>query len=322
MASSNFVRTGLHVGFAAVLLVTSIACLAKADDIVGRPPASGQTDLTIGEGAFRHLQALQEIATANGGNRAAGTVGYDRSAQYVAERLRQAGYSVRFEEFEFPFFEEKSPPVLLTSKPDGSPEPAPNNTVRTLAGSGSREVEARLHAVNLQLTELPAAAQIEGLDDHLLDLGFMRSPAQPVLPAGLTAQRLLRENLFVAMRPDHPLAAREALHFSDLADVPQLLYAQDLSSGFTEELMGMFRAAGVEPLIAQRVREVTTLFSLAATGIGVTILAESLCSLQSASLVYRPLVDACATTSLWLLHRADGMTLPCRHFMDILALPE
>src|ERR1700761_2805483 len=33
--------------------------------------------------------------------------------------------------------------------------------------------------VALQLTELPAAAQIEGLDDHLLDLGFMRSPAQP-----------------------------------------------------------------------------------------------------------------------------------------------
>jgi len=175
--------------------------------------------------------------------------------------------------------------------------------------------------VALQLTELPAAAQIEGLDDHLLDLGFMRSPAQPTLPPGLAAQRLLRERLFVAMRPDHRLALRDGVHFSDLAGEPQILYAQDLSSGFTEELMGMFRAAGVEPLIAQRVREVTTLFSLAATGIGVTILAESICSLQSASLAYRPLIDDCATTSLWLLHRAGDMTLPCRHFMHILALP-
>ena len=86
MASSNFVRTGLNVGFAAVLLVTYIDCVAKADDVVGRPPASGQTDLAIGEGAFRHLQALQDIAAANGGNRAAGTPGYDRSAEYVAER--------------------------------------------------------------------------------------------------------------------------------------------------------------------------------------------------------------------------------------------
>ena len=175
--------------------------------------------------------------------------------------------------------------------------------------------------VKLQLTELPAAAQIEGLDDHLLDLGFIRSPAQPVLPAGLSADPLLREKLFVAMRPDHPLASRAAVHFSDLAGEPLLLYAQDLSSGFTEELMGMFRAAGVDPLIAQRVREVTTLFGLAATGIGVTILAESICTLQSANLAYRPLIDACATTSLWLLHRGDDMTLPCRHFMDILASP-
>jgi hypothetical protein len=99
----------LKVGFATVLLVTSIDCVARADDIVGRPPASGRSDLTTGEGAFRHLQALQEIATASGGNRAAGTVGYDRSAQYVADRLKEAGYAVRFEEFEFPFFEENLP---------------------------------------------------------------------------------------------------------------------------------------------------------------------------------------------------------------------
>ena len=173
MASSNSVRTGLNAGFAAVLLVTSIDCLAKADDVVGRPPASGQTDLAIGEGAFRHLQALQEIAAANGGNRAAGTAGYDLSAQYVADRLRQAGYSVRFEEFEFPFFEEKSPPVLLTSKPDGSQEPAPKNAVRTLGGSGSREVEARLHAVNLQLTDGSPAASVSGCEARDFD-GFER----------------------------------------------------------------------------------------------------------------------------------------------------
>src|SRR5215813_13802633 len=151
MAISNSVRTSSSVGLAAALALICATRIVSADDIVGRPPAG--RDLTIGEGAFRHLQALQDIATANGGNRAAGTAGYDRSAQYVADRLREAGYSVRFEEFEFPFFEEKSPPVLLTSKPDGSQEPAPKNAVRTLPGSGSRAVEARLQAVNLQLTD-------------------------------------------------------------------------------------------------------------------------------------------------------------------------
>jgi aminopeptidase Y len=145
--------------------------MTRADAIVGRPPASGL--LTADEGAFRHLQALQDIAAASGGNRAAGTVGYDQSAQYVAERLKEAGYAVRFEEFEFPFFEEKSPPVLITSKPDGSQEPTPKDAVRTLASSGSRDVEARLQAVNLQLTEGSPAASVSGCEGKDFD-GFER----------------------------------------------------------------------------------------------------------------------------------------------------
>src|SRR6266550_8289944 len=143
--SSNSVRASLSVGLAAVLVVASAGRMARTDAIVGRPPASGL--LTAGEGAFRHLQALQDIAAASGGNRAAGTVGYDRSAQYVAERLKEAGYAVRFEEFEFPFFEEKSPPVLIARKPDGTQEPAPAaEAVRTLGNSGSGDVTAPLRA--------------------------------------------------------------------------------------------------------------------------------------------------------------------------------
>lgn len=49
--------------------------------------------------AIRHLEALQDIADQNGGNRAAGTSGYDESVEYVTQVLSDAGYSVT----EFPF---------------------------------------------------------------------------------------------------------------------------------------------------------------------------------------------------------------------------
>ena len=48
-----------------------------------------------------HLEALDEIARRNGGNRAAGTKGYDESAEYVYEKLRAAGYEVRYQSFPF-----------------------------------------------------------------------------------------------------------------------------------------------------------------------------------------------------------------------------
>ena len=52
------------------------ALLALAGVAGGGPIAQAAEEA----GPFAHLRALQDIATAHGGNRAAGTPGYDRSA--------------------------------------------------------------------------------------------------------------------------------------------------------------------------------------------------------------------------------------------------
>jgi Zn-dependent M28 family amino/carboxypeptidase len=55
---------------------------------------------------MEHERRFQAIADEHGGNRAAGTPGYDASAEYVARELRRAGYEVTVQSFELPFFEE------------------------------------------------------------------------------------------------------------------------------------------------------------------------------------------------------------------------
>lgn len=140
------------LGAAAVVVATAV----RAD--VGLPATSGQTD------PFRHVQVLQDIATSNGGNRAAGTLGYDRSAEYVAEQLRGAGYTVRFEEFTFPFFDERSPPVLVSKLGELDAFTPPREALRTLASSGSGDVTATLQAVDLALSEEPLLASTSGCE--------------------------------------------------------------------------------------------------------------------------------------------------------------
>ncbi len=56
-----------------------------------------------------HQAALQAIADANGGNRAAGLPGYTGSVEYVVEKLEAAGWDVTLDEFEYEF----TPPVVL-----------------------------------------------------------------------------------------------------------------------------------------------------------------------------------------------------------------
>jgi len=137
---------------------------AFAQNVPEGARAADQPAPAANAGAFRHLRALQDIATASGGNRAAGTPGYDRSAEYVSEQLAKAGYQVRFEEFEFPFFQERSPAVLAVNAAEGSQQPAPTGAVRTLSSSGSGDVTARLRTVNLQLGAEPPAASASGCE--------------------------------------------------------------------------------------------------------------------------------------------------------------
>ena len=53
------------------------------------------------DGAMEHLEAFQEIATANGGNRAADTAGYEASVDYVVKTMEAAGWEVSIDEFDY-----------------------------------------------------------------------------------------------------------------------------------------------------------------------------------------------------------------------------
>jgi Iap family predicted aminopeptidase len=88
-----------------------------------------------------HLRALARIGERHRDTRAAGTPGYDASVDYVAGRLRSAGYRVRLQEVPFPVFRDRSRPRLEAA---GRRLPA-----LTLRYSGPGRVRARVARVGL-----------------------------------------------------------------------------------------------------------------------------------------------------------------------------
>src|SRR3989338_8049534 len=64
-----------------------------------------------------HLQALQDIATANGGTRAAGLPGYQASLDYVKATLEGAGYAVTQQAFPFTAYSPQGPGTLQVTAP-------------------------------------------------------------------------------------------------------------------------------------------------------------------------------------------------------------
>ena len=94
---------------AIALAATALSgCLGGDDDSGDQTsPAAGSARpspaITRAE-LHEHLAALQRIADRNGGNRSAGTPGYDQSADYVAARLRDAGWRVTRQDVPFTYF--------------------------------------------------------------------------------------------------------------------------------------------------------------------------------------------------------------------------
>ncbi|GLF96593.1 M28 family metallopeptidase [Streptomyces yaizuensis] len=65
--------------------------------------------------AHKHLKRFQRIADSAGGNRAAGTIGYDASAGYVYNQLKKYGYDVRYEPFTFRYIETQAEKLSVLS---------------------------------------------------------------------------------------------------------------------------------------------------------------------------------------------------------------
>jgi Zn-dependent M28 family amino/carboxypeptidase len=121
--------------------VRAVAVLAAGTFVAAAAGAAPSESQRLREavsvaGVREHLAAFQRIADANGGNRAAGSRGYDASADYVARRARAAGYAVRFQVFRFLYVADRTPPVL-----EGF---ARGRDFATMAYSGSGDVRARI----------------------------------------------------------------------------------------------------------------------------------------------------------------------------------
>ena len=69
------------------------------------------------ERIIKHERAFQKIADSNGGTRVTGTQGYDASADYVAGKLKAAGYNVTVQEFTHPFFQVLTPTTFSQTAP-------------------------------------------------------------------------------------------------------------------------------------------------------------------------------------------------------------
>ena len=163
------------------------------------------------------------------------------------------------------------------------------------------EFTAKRPDVRIVLHNARKPEQIEAVRQGRVLIAFDRDV---IAPSDLIVEVAAREQVFVGLRADHPLATRAALTLDDLRDVPMIGgFSKD---GEVDELATLTRQANFQPRIIQRVAETMTAAALIAGGVGLALVPASLTRLQLPNLVYRPLHANGAVIELQMFYRREN----------------
>jgi DNA-binding transcriptional LysR family regulator len=138
--------------------------------------------------------------------------------------------------------------------------------------------------IEVELIELMPAPLLQALRIAQIDAAILRDPT----PAPDIVPVTLHEESYVAVLPaGHKSAKAARFRLADLAGNPFILFPNNPESQTVARVFGLCAEAGFVPRCVQQVPGWQTAIAMVGSGVGVTILPESVENLQLPGIVYR-----------------------------------
>jgi DNA-binding transcriptional LysR family regulator len=160
--------------------------------------------------------------------------------------------------------------------------------------------------VEITLSEDNSDCLIDGLQAGHLDLAFVGLASAP--PDDVETQVVVDEALMAAVRSDHPLAGTDAIALHDLREQP--LISLPRGTGLRAALDDACALAGFQARIAFEASDLRMVAQLAARGLGVALLPESVAAAMAAELHPIAILQPKMRSRLELAWRAAGPVSP------------
>lgn len=146
------------------------------------------------------------------------------------------------------------------------------------------------------LDVMDTPAQLDAIALGTIDVGFVRP--RPSYPDGVTAVRVHREPMILAMSREHPLASRSSVSPSDLVGLVFIVPQFHEEVGLIDVIRDLAREFDLGTLTTARTGDFISAASLAAAGKGVVLAPASLENLHLNDLCFRPIDGYEATLDL------------------------
>lgn len=169
--------------------------------------------------------------------------------------------------------------------------------------------------VEVVLNEHNSDEQVELISRGRLDVGLLHPPLESEL--GLQIENVLVEPLVAALPENHHLARRRRMELGALAGEAWVLFPRAIASRLYEEIMIACADAGFSPRVVQEGIKLSTIMSLIAAGLGVSLVPQSLARLRLGQVVCVPLAKAAPALPLALMWRRGDSNPPLAPFMQV-----
>ncbi|MFC5830587.1 LysR family substrate-binding domain-containing protein [Nonomuraea insulae] len=161
----------------------------------------------------------------------------------------------------------------------------------------------RFPGVRIEIHEMTTAPQIAALHDRRIDVGLLREPPDDEPELGFST--VLSEPFVAVLPAAHPLAAGRTVELARLAGEPFVLLPRDHGPGLHDRIVGMCRAAGFTPEVAQHAVEWQTVCALVEAGLGVSLAPAGIRRIRLRGVAFRGVAPDDVRTSVAAAWRRD-----------------
>ncbi len=172
---------------------------------------------------------------------------------------------------------------------------------------GVKRLQKQVPMAEVELSELAAGEQIDGLYREQLDIGFVHAK----LSRDVLGTRIVARDRLIAAVPDSSSLARcRRVDLRDLASWPAIMPAGHSSSGFYEQVRMAYQMAGVRPERVHYTRLLQTGLLLVAAGVGVSLVPESFQLIHVRGVAYKKLrvePPLCEMVAAWRRDNASPL---------------
>ncbi|CAH0249303.1 HTH-type transcriptional regulator CatM [Erwinia aphidicola] len=180
-----------------------------------------------------------------------------------------------------------------------------------------RRFQDSFPAITLLPREENMATLMHELQEGLLDAAFVRLPCESSKAFNL--KMIASEKMALVLPQGHRLADTPRLSLAALREEPLVLFPREVAPSLYEVIISACLRAGFQPDSVQQSPQISSAINMVAAGFGITIIPDSLRSIQLPGVSFHQIEDAALSSDIALAWRRWDRSPAVHHLAESLS---